>query len=73
MALCRDRLTPSDEFCRAHISSPFTSPISDVARVWRGCRGESVRRGDQLLPFTVVRVRSPASAGANTPSSALAE
>ena len=28
---------------------------------------------DQLFPFFVVRLRSPASAGANTPSSALAE
>lgn len=28
---------------------------------------------DQLFPFVVVRVRSPAKAGANTPSSALAD
>jgi hypothetical protein len=34
---------------------------------------EDLPCGDQLFPFTVVRVRRPAKAGANTPSSALAE
>jgi hypothetical protein len=61
-----------DRFEHCPVDRPDSSQLNTMDAA-SATTEDPVPCGAQLFPFMVARVRSPAKAGANTPSSALAE